>query len=73
MLIKSLLFITESQLNELSTGSDSLIPIPKNRWLQPLCNVFGTKDAGPSLITDIAIYLTENGENVSHLLGIGNL
>lgn len=69
---ESLLFLADRELVELSTGRDPFAPIPKSEWPQRLRDAFGTEGAEPSSMTDTAIDLTENGEHVLRLFGIGH-
>ena len=69
---ESLLFLADHGLIGLSAGRGPFTPIPKSEWPQRLRDAFGTDGAGQSSMTDTAIDLTENGEHVLRLFGIGH-
>lgn len=69
---EGLVFLADRELIELSSGSSPFTPIPKSEWSQRLRDAFGNESAEPSSMTDTVIDLTEGGEHVLRLLGIGH-
>lgn len=69
---EALLFLADRGLIDLSAGKGPFTPIPKSEWTHLLRDAFGTEGAEQSLMTDTAIDLTEDGEHVLRLFGIGH-
>ena len=69
---ESLLFLADRGLIELSIGRGPFAPLPKSEWPQRLRDAFGTGVADPSAMTNTAIDLTENGEQVLRFFNLGH-
>jgi hypothetical protein len=67
-----LLLLSECGLIELSSGRGPFTPIPEVEWEQRLRDAFGAGTADQSSMTDTAIDLTKDGEQVLRLFGIGH-
>jgi len=68
----ALLFLSDRELIDLSAGPGPFTPIPKSEWTQRLVDGFGTEGAEQPSMTDTAVDLTQNGEHVLRLFGIGH-
>ncbi|MBC9030885.1 hypothetical protein IAG41_00625 [Sphingomonas sp. JC676] len=68
----SLLFLAERDLIELLAGRGPFEPIPKDEWPRRLRDAFGSDVADPVVLVGTSIDLSERGEQVLHLFGIGH-
>ncbi len=70
--LRSLLFLAERSLVELSEGRTSFQPIPQGQWSGILRSAFETDHPDEATMVNTQIDLSEGGEQVVRLFGIGH-
>ncbi len=68
----SLLFLAERSLVELSSGRTFFQPIPQGQWAGILRSAFGTDRPAEAAMVNTQIDLSQGGEQVLRLFGIGH-
>ena len=70
--IDSLLFLADRTLVELSAGQTSFQPIPKGQWSGILRSAFETDHGDEATMVNTQIDLSESGQQLVRLFGIGH-
>jgi hypothetical protein len=70
--IDSLLFLADRKLIELSAGRTSFQPIPQTQWSGILRSAFETDHPDEATMVTTQIDLSEGGDQILRLFGIGH-
>ena len=71
-LVESLLYLADRRLVKLSAGRTSFKPIPQDEWRGVLRSAFETVHPDHATLVNTHIELSDGGEQVLRLLGIGH-
>ncbi|MBO9519782.1 MAG: hypothetical protein J7493_17120 [Porphyrobacter sp.] len=70
--VAALVFLAERELIELSKGRGPFEPIPKSDWPTLLRKCFGTEHVEQKKLVSHSIDLSQRGEQLLHILGVGH-
>lgn len=70
-LVRSLLYLADRELIKLSAGRYPFEPVPKAEWQRRLREAFGGGSSDPVEMSNTSVDLTERGEQILQLFGIG--
>jgi hypothetical protein len=69
--VENLLYLADRELIKLSAGRTPFEAVPKAEWQRRLREAFEREESDPLAMTSTSLELTETGEQILQLFGIG--